>query len=43
MKKILKKYGNTVVITFTSEEMKINGWEEGDILDLSDVRKEGEK
>ena len=39
MKKILKKYGNTIVIRFSPEELKIQDWKEGDVLDLSDVVK----
>ena len=38
MKKIVKKYGNTLVINFDPEDLKIYNIEEGDILDLSDMR-----
>jgi len=31
-KTFIKKYGNTFVITFTSEEMKLNNLKGGDIV-----------
>lgn len=34
MKKIIKKYGNTLVISFSPEECKIVGMDEGDIIDF---------
>jgi hypothetical protein len=37
MKKQIKRQGTQNIISFTSEEMKINRWKEGDILDLTDV------
>jgi len=37
MKKILKKWGNSLVITFSKEEVSINELNEGDILDLDDM------
>lgn len=39
MEKIIKKQGNSALIRFTSDEMEINGWKVGDVLDLSDVVK----
>lgn len=41
MKKIIKTYGNTLVITFDSEEQKIYNINAGDVFDveLSKVRK----
>lgn len=37
MKKMVKKYGNSLVVTFDAEDQKIHNIEEGDILDLSDM------
>lgn len=37
MKKIVKKYGDSLVIVFTKEEQRINNIKEGTILDLSDM------
>lgn len=37
MKKEIKKIGTQRGVTFTNPEMKIQGWNEGDILDLSDA------
>jgi len=34
MRKIIKKYGNAYVISFTSEDRKIIGLEEGDVIDF---------
>ena len=39
MNKIIKQQGNSALIRFTSDEMKINGWKVGDVLDLSDIVK----
>ena len=37
MKKIIKKYGSSNVIIFTTEDMKILDASVGDILELSDI------
>jgi len=37
MIKILKRWGNNLVITFTNEEEKTFGMIEGDEVDLSDL------
>jgi len=44
MRKRIKKYGNSHVIVFTSEDMSLYDLFEGDILDLDDAVKlvEGE-
>ena len=34
MRKIIKKYGNTLVMNFTKEDRKIIGIKEGDIIDF---------
>lgn len=34
MKKIIKAYGNTLVITFTREEQEVYDISEGDIFDV---------
>lgn len=39
MKKKIKKQGNSALIRFTIDEMEINDWKVGDVLDLSDVVK----
>lgn len=39
MKKKIKKYGNSAVIVFTKEDLETEGWNIGDVLDLSDVFK----
>lgn len=39
MDKIIKKYGNTVVISFDKEEMKILGVKVGDIVEVDKKRK----
>ena len=36
MKKRIKKYGNAKVITFTTEEMGIHGWEVGDVIEIGE-------
>ena len=35
MKKILKKYGNSLVVTFSGEDQAILGIKEGDIITLT--------
>ena len=37
IKKIVKKYGDSLIVSFTSEEQKIYGIEVGDILEISDM------
>lgn len=37
MKKILKKIGSSLAITFTKEEKIIHNMEVGDIVDISDI------
>ena len=37
MKKKLKKYGSSLVITFSSEEKKIYGLAEGDVIEIDDM------
>ena len=37
MKKEVKKYGDTLVITFDAEDQRIYGVKKGDILDLGDI------
>jgi len=37
MKKKLKKYGSSLVITFSAEEKKIYGLVEGDVVDIDDM------
>lgn len=37
MKKIVKKYGSSLVIVLSTEDSKIYGFEEGDILELEDI------
>ena len=39
MKKIIKQWGNSLVIVFNSEEAKIHNLKEGDIIDLEDIVK----
>ena len=39
MEKIIKKQGNSALIRFTSDDMRIQKWRVGDVLDLSDVVK----
>ena len=43
MKKILKNYGNTLVVVFNKEDQKIYNIKEGDIIDLSDMTVEKKK
>ena len=37
MKKIIKKYGNMVMITFTRDDRKIYELDEGDTIEISDM------
>jgi hypothetical protein len=37
MKKIVKKYGNTLGINFDAEDQKIYGMKEGSLVDLGDI------
>jgi len=37
MKKKLKKYGNSLVISFSKEEVETYGLVEGDTIDLDDM------
>lgn len=37
MKKIVKKYGSSVVIIFSAEDLKIYGIKVGDIIDIEDI------
>lgn len=37
MKKIVKNYGNTLVIVFDKEDQNIYGIEEGDFVEISDL------
>jgi len=37
MKKRIKKWGNSLVVVFTSEDEKIFGLQEGDIIDIDDM------
>lgn len=37
MKKIVKKFGNSLVISFDSEDQKIYGIKEGSILDIGNI------
>lgn len=37
MKKIVRKWGGNLVISFTMEDQKTHNIEEGDIVDLSDM------
>jgi len=37
MKKILKKYGDSLVVTFSKEEKKIFGLVEGDVIEIDDM------
>jgi len=41
MKKIVKKYGNTLGINFDAEDQKIYGMKEGSTVDLGDIVVEG--
>jgi putative protein kinase ArgK-like GTPase of G3E family len=37
MKKVIKKYGNSLVIVFTKEEADIYHIKQGDIIDITDI------
>lgn len=37
MKKVIKKYGNTLIISFTPEEKDIYKMKEGDLIDIGDM------
>lgn len=37
MKKIVKKYGNTLIVNFTPEDCKIYRIVEGSVIDLSEL------
>ncbi len=37
MKKIIKKWGDSLVVVFNKEDCKIHGMVEGSVVDLSDV------
>ncbi len=37
MTKIVRKYGNSLVITFDRQDKEIFGIEEGDIVEISDI------
>lgn len=37
MKRLVKNYGNTLVIVFSKEDQEIYDIEEGDIVDLGDI------
>ncbi len=37
MTKIVRKYGNSLVITFGRQDKEIFGIEEGDIVEISDI------
>jgi RNA-binding protein YlmH len=39
LRKRLKAYGNTVIINFTSEELKNYKWELGDLIEIREVGK----
>jgi antitoxin component of MazEF toxin-antitoxin module len=39
MKKLVKKWGNSLVVVFSSEEAKIHDLKAGDVLDLTDMIK----
>ncbi|MBD3262951.1 hypothetical protein GF374_01055 [Candidatus Woesearchaeota archaeon] len=38
MKKLVKKYGDATIINFTKEDKQIYGFDEGDILELIQVK-----
>jgi antitoxin component of MazEF toxin-antitoxin module len=40
MKKIIKKYGNSVVVLFDKEDQKIYNLKEGDVIEF-EIKKEG--
>lgn len=37
MKKQMKKWGESLLVTFTEEDQKIYGMKEGSVIDLSDM------
>lgn len=37
MKKLVRKYGSSLVITFNNEEQKIYNIKEGDFIDIEDI------
>ena len=37
MKRLVKNYGNTLVIVFSKEDQEIYNIEEGDVVDLGDL------
>lgn len=37
MRKIVKKYGNSLVVLFDSEDQKLYGIKEGSVIDLSEM------
>lgn len=37
MKKIVKKWSDSLIVTFDKEDQKIHNIEQGDIVDLSDM------
>ena len=39
MRKVIKKYGNSIVIILTPEDMKAWRLKTGDIIDISDIVK----
>jgi hypothetical protein len=41
MKKQIKRQGSQNIISFTSKELEIYGWNVGDVLDLIDAYKVG--
>ena len=46
MKRLVKNYGNTLVIVFSKEDQEIENIEEGDIIDLGElvvIKKKGRK
>jgi len=43
MKKIIKTYGNAVIIKFSPEEQKIYHLKEGDIIDITIIKEPTKK
>ncbi len=39
MRKQIKKYGNTHIINFTNEDLRVYDLKEGDIIDISEMFK----
>lgn len=37
MKKIVRKWGDSLIVSFNKEDKKIHNIEEGDVIDLSDI------